>query len=337
MENLNIFETYRRTTSKTERLHSQFLADVLDASLKGDRSLFDAVWKLIAPSDWDAPDDPEVEPEDPLESGRIDISIIDKSKSRVVGVEVKTEDDSASMGQLKKYQQGLKVKYGDSDIAIAYLTPFNRKHAGDSADSLSTVKEFEKFSKEFNKANHVSWRDVADISWDDNELWKQHQVWVRENISSGEVLTSMVSRKSRKRSFYDFFGQDAADSFWSDMALMGVDHPDENGVTIDLRGFKGSPQSLARAFERLIEDGEDVRRQDKRPDKFEEKLREQFVESRYHEFHDALFYLSQRFGHVWLQGTEDYGLRVAHSGTGSGVSLVTSKGPRRLINIGQLK
>ena len=53
---MNIFETIEKATSRIERFHSQFLADALCESLEGDRSLFDQIWALVAPSDWESPE-----------------------------------------------------------------------------------------------------------------------------------------------------------------------------------------------------------------------------------------------------------------------------------------
>ena len=44
-----------------------------------------------------------------------------------------------------------------------------------------------------------------------------------------------------------------------------------------------------------------------------------------------LFELAQRFDHVWVEGQNDYGVRVTHRDFPSGVSLVTSDGPGRLM------
>ena len=46
---MNIFETIERVSGTYEPYHSRFLADALEDSLGGDRSLFDAVWRLAAP------------------------------------------------------------------------------------------------------------------------------------------------------------------------------------------------------------------------------------------------------------------------------------------------
>ena len=50
---------------------------------------------------------------------------------------------------LEKYLDALEKKYPQSEIQIAYLTPFNRDRAGDAADQLRTIRVFEEFLKCF--------------------------------------------------------------------------------------------------------------------------------------------------------------------------------------------
>ncbi len=151
MKTVNIFRVIRNTTRRIEPFHSEFLAEALRISAEGNRSLFDAVWRLAAPEGWDIPVEPKIESEDMMEDGkRIDICIFDKPRGRLLGIEVKTTKASAKERQLEDYLEGLCKKYGydsnDQDgIAIGYLTPFNRDRAGDAADFLPTVGIFEKF------------------------------------------------------------------------------------------------------------------------------------------------------------------------------------------------
>ena len=108
-----------------------------------------AYGKLAAPSDWEAPDDAEVTPEQTLESGRIDICIRDRSMQRVVGIKAKTTEASAHEGQLDKYHDGLQKRFPEHRIQIAYLTPFNRRHAKGNADLLPTVRAFSQIRRDF--------------------------------------------------------------------------------------------------------------------------------------------------------------------------------------------
>lgn len=327
MEDLNIFKCIRKATRRIEPFHSQFLADALKVSRNRDRSLFDEIRKLVAPSGWDVPDDPEIKSEDrDAESGRrIDITIRDKSRSRVVGIEVKTSDSSAEADQLETYQQDLERNNTGSDIAIAYLTPFNRECAGDKAGQLKAVQVFEVFEKSSGKnAKHLSWRDVAEIPWNGNDLWKQHQQYLLKCVSSEKKLKVTTSRD---RSLDVFFGADVVESFWYALANLGIRSSD-GGTTIDLEDIKGDPDSLAKAFKVLI-DSENVSRGAKRNDTFPLELREHFLKSSHGGFHKALFDLSDRYPYLKLRGKKNYALVVACKKFRD-VSLVTSKSPDRI-------
>ncbi len=336
---LNVFETIRKAQpTRTEPFHSQFIADALAQSLEAgqDRSLFDEVWRLIAPTKWCIPDNARVEAEVVVDSGRVDVCVRDDSRRRIVGIEVKTEDASAEYGQLEKYRFGLEKRYQGWGVAIAYLTPFNRERAKDKADSLHAVRVFNEFSQEIPNARHVSWIDVADICWDDNELWRQHQAYVREYISSYEKLSK---RTLRSRGFDHFFGEAQADEFWDALHILGIE-PDTNGATIEIARFNDCPlfaEKLVCAFETLIRHGNGISRHLKRDDKFSEGARRRFLESPYRGVHLALFDLSHRIPYVWVKGKSNYGIRVAHRTYPSGVSLVTSGDEGRLHKIGVLR
>lgn len=337
MGNLNIFETIQKAQpGRTEPFHSQFLADAMAESLKPgqDRSLFDGVWQLTT-TDWEVPEHAEVIPEkDVGEQKRIDICVVDKSRHRVLGIEVKTRDDSAEHGQLASYRDGLNEKYDGWSIAIAYLTPFNRERARDNADFLQAVQVFDSFSQESPGARHVSWLDVADIAWDGRELWKQHQAYVRNSMSSYDKLGR---RMLRDRGFDHFFGEPQADEFWEALHNLGVEAAD-GGADIELSRFENITsvsEAIVRAFEILIMHGDGVLRGATRENKFPEEKRRRFLNSQYHEVHAALFYLSDRFDYVWVDGSNDYAIRIAHNKPQSrSVSLVRSCGEGRLGSIG---
>lgn len=336
MKTTNIFEIIRKVTSRTEPFHSEFLAQALCDSVKGDRSLFDTVWKLVAPKDWDIPPDPKIESEKRLKDGkRIDIIILDKSGSRMLGIEVKTTKESARAGQLKEYLAGLREEYkgdmGDRyDISVSYLTPFNRERAPDFADKLQTIVIFDEFLEYCKTARHVSWLDIADIPWDGNELWQQHQAYVRKIISNYCDLNKVTTRD---RSFDKFFGDYAVEGFWIAFPTSNQREV-KSPVIVDLKEHGNNPRKLVEAFEFLIEDQEYVAIDAKRRNQLPYDLQKRFVESRYGEIHSAIFDLSHRYGHVWLNGRRDYGLRVAHKDHSGGVSLVRSKGERYL-QVGQ--
>ena len=333
---MNIFEAMEKTSRRIETFHSQFLADALHASIGGDRSLFNAVWRLVAPEVWEAPERADINAEEFVPGqGRIDIAIrCDSPERRMVGIEVKTTDSSATDGQLERYRNGLVGKFPGYAVAIAYLTPFNRKWATDKADDLATVREFDGFQAKYPDARHISWLDIAAIPWNGNELWRQHQLYVYQHISSHKKLRLSVARD---RALDNFFGGAAVDSFWEALGELGIEPKADGGVVIELANFDGVPDfadNLAQAFQILVTDGEGVSRNANRGGSFSDDLRQQFLDSPHREVHAALFGLSNQ-SHVYVEGKGDYGLRVAHTGYGSGVSMVTSRGPARLIIRGQ--
>ena len=318
MERLNVFETIRSTTRCIEPFHSQFLADAPDASLNDDRSLFEGIWKLAAPRDWPVPRRASAKTEQDAGNGRlIDLCIQDVDGLRILGIEVKTTSTSANEGQLKAYEQGLVHNNPSFNIAISYLTPFNRKRAGEAADRLRTVQFFEVFAKESSRAGqHVGWLDVAELSWDGRGIWRDHQACVRERIAPKTKLSSSVAGN---RKFNMLFGEEAAEAFWEALTALKV-LPDETGAMVELDSFAASPRTLARAYEILIEDGDGVSRGN-RSDRFAHALRERFLQAPRGDIHSELFGLAARFPNVWIQGESNYGVRVAHEGHPSGVSL----------------
>ena len=86
--------------------------------------------------------------------------------------------------------------------------------------------------------------------------------------------------------------------------------------------------TLVEALEVLI-DSKGVGRRE-HSDGFRCELRKRFLTSPYKVVHEALFGLADRYGWVWIQGTNDYGSRTRHGDHSSGVSLVTSNGPDSL-------
>ena len=203
---LNVFRTIGQVTGQIEPFHSRFLADALSASLGGDRSLFEGIWKLAAPCNWPVPHSAEVEAERGVGDGkRIDLAITDAAQGLVLGIEVKTKSVSARPGQLEEYERRLvrAQKGRNRKVAIAFLTPFNRMRAGAMAESLPTVRLFEQFAKTSSgAARHVSWLDVAELPWDGREIWRQHQTYVRDTISRLDKLKPNVARN---RTFGEFF------------------------------------------------------------------------------------------------------------------------------------
>ena len=340
MKALNIFEVFEKTsTRQIEPFHSQFLGEALRVSAKGDRTLFDAVWKRAAPKGWDIPHSPKIENEkgtdkDTNRGSRIDIVIRDEKRLRLLGIEVKTDRASAKKGQLEGYYDGLSEKYEKDEIAIAYLTPFNRGRAGDAADSLPTIKIFDEFKdklKEKNRENvcHVSWLDIADIPWDGNELWRQHQDYVREEISNYEDIKSLLAVNQE---FRRDFSSDAIENFWVALPLPNSDRKVDGSINIDLAELGNDALTLlVKALEILIEDDEKILIGANRKNGVSDALIGKFLQSKYGTAHHALFGLTRRYSHVFWQGETDYALRVPHKDrNGRSISLYRSRGERFL-------
>ena len=323
---MNIFETIGRVSSRREPYHSQFLADALEHSLKGDRSLFDGVWELAAPQDWETPDQATISAEQGAGTGRIDILIrSEHPHRRILGIEVKTDEASAHSGQLENYFEGLTGKYPDYDVQVSFLTPFNRERAGEAADLVKSIRIFKEFATEECRSRHISWLDVAEISWDDSPLWKQHQEYVPKHISS---LAYLEALSKLNRGFAEFFGKEPAHHFLDRLSGLGV-----SGTRINLSQFSdGSSfaKSLADAFEILL-DTPDVSRNARKDDQFTDELRLRFLDSPHRDVHEAMFRLSVQFPYVWVQGKRDYGVRTAHRRHSTGVSLLRSDGPEHLV------
>ena len=329
---MNIFEIIGSVTSGIERYHSQFLADALRSSLNEDRSLFDGVWCLATPKGWELPDCAEISTEAAAGEGRIDICIkSDRPVKRVVGIEVKTNDESVELGQLEKYLCGLQKAFKEHCIQVSYLTPFNKCRAGHLAGKLSAVDEYERFREKSTDARHLSWLDVADISWDGNDLWKQHQAYVREHMSSSSNLKD--SSVDRDRGLVEFFGEEAERRFFDELAELKILRQ-ADGIEIELGEFcENLPLLAVKLVDalKILLKSDSVSHDVKRTDKFTEGQREPFLNSPYHKIHSALFNLSEEFSHVWVQGEGNYGVRTAHKNHRSGVSIVTSRGSDSLL------
>ena len=174
----------------------------------------------------------------------------------------------------------------------------------------------------------MSWLDLQGISWDGNPLWRQHQAYVRDHISSQDKLLASTE-KNRDIGF--FFGEGPAEGFWDELSNLEIDW-DRNWAVLELSAQQDVPTvvgSLVNALETLINSDNIIERE--RDDRFADQLRQRFLNSAYGEVHAALFSLAQRFDHVWVEGKHDYGVRVAHKDFPSGVSLVTSNGPDGLL------
>ena len=327
---MNIFETIRSTTKRVEPFHSQFLGDALEASLSGNRSLFDSVWRLATPPTWDAPLVARIKAEQNVGEGRVDICIVcEEPHKRVVGIEVKTLTASAKPGQLETYHRGLSSKFAGYDIQVAYLTPFNQERTGDITGSMRTVEVFDEFKTVCDSARHISWLDIADIPWDGNELWKQHELYVYQRVSSYRDL--IVSQRRLNRGLSDFFGEEATERFRSVLDGLGIQLSESGTTFIDLEKFKDGPDfpsALADAFTILL-DSEYVLRSYRQGNKFEDEQRHRFIGSRHGAVHEALFALESH-PYVWIDGKDNYGVRTyiqsPRQSKRTSVSLVNSVG-----------
>ena len=168
----------------------------------------------------------------------------------------------------------------------------------------------------------------ASIPWNGNGLWKQHQAFVRQRISS---LKELGDKTKLNRGFATFFGKEASDRFSARLSELGI-----TGTNISLSEFRDKPsfaKSFADAFEILL-DAPNVSRHLDREDKFPNDLRKRFLDSLDYQIHEAIFDLSKRFNFVWIQGESNYGVRTAHRNHSGGVSLLTCYWPNRLV-VGQ--
>ena len=335
--NRNAFQS-RNRGQLPEVFHSEFLGVAIRTSLNGDKSLFTGILDRCAPKGWIRPRDAWVETEHGLgESQRIDILIGDAKTGHVVGIEVKTTDESVRKKQLEDYRSKLCEEYGEENVAMVFLTPFNydraeAAHEG-GAEVIRAVDAFNGFSKDLDRVHHLSWRDVAEIPWEDGgELWKQHQAHVYKHLAADRNVTDLLAQS---RSFSEFFGEKAAHDFTKALASRGT-RPYKGGVEVDLKQYEGKPHELAAAVRTLIAQGEGVVCTKKTGIFFLDGLREKFVvgSAGVGAFHRALFGIADQFEYVWLEGSNDYGLRVAHRCKNGSVSLVTSRGVDRL-RIGQ--
>ncbi|MYB48070.1 MAG: hypothetical protein F4X72_02140 [Dehalococcoidia bacterium] len=240
---------------------------------------------------------------------------------------------------MEKYLYGLQKKCPKADIAITYLTPFNKDRAkamksAEVAQSLPTVREFRQFTESCSsaRARHVSWLDLAEVPIVENALWEQHREYVREHISSDSLLD-----ESRGRTLERFFGQRPTLQFREALRSLDI-KVDDPGIDInfeleryedDLQAFAGK---LVKALEILVCDGDGVSREPKSTKRNAFDNPGGFKSFPYSKVHSALFDLADRYDCLWLEGKQDYAVRVAHDRyKSSGVSLIRSVGTSALL------
>ena len=147
----------------------------------------------------------------------------------------------------------------------------------------------------------------------------------------------MTSERSTDLTHY--FGEETTGRFWERLSALGVDALGNNGI-IELAPFKNDMAAFANGLVEALEvflasDRVSVKARER--DFFLPQQRAPFLDSVYGPAHSALFSLSERYSHVWVEGWKDYMLRIAHKAhPSSGVSLVLSEGTDRLL-LGQMR
>ena len=338
MSNLNIFSSIKKATRQIEPLCTQFLADALEVSIRGNRSLFEQTWTLCAPSAWEPPREARIVAEELLEENRrIDIAILDEKSNRVLGIEAKTSEGSVDPGQLERYFRFLQSMNPGYDVAIAFLTPFNQELAKDflkdssEALRLPSIKEFEELCRYIPRERtvHANWRDIARIEWREQSCWSQFQSFLLTEISAESDLVNYLRQD---HALERFFSDQAKFQFWGAM-------PDwcRNDGIVELEKLARQPSDLREflhALTFLIEDDGNVNRRAIKNDRFPDNRKSSLVGSDFGLVHREIFDLSRKYDHVWIQGERDYGLRVAHRNhRAAGVSLLRSYIEREQLQI----
>ena len=330
---MNIFAIIQDVQTRNEPIHSNFLAEALKESLSDDRDLIDQFWTMAVAGDptWPLADQLIITAEDPFfDRKRVDLTLVDNHAMLCIGVEIKTDDDSAQQGQLSGYQTQLELKYPEHRVRMVYLTPFNRERAGAQSMGLHSITEFEAFVKAHPDAAHpvhLSWMDVADIDWaGGGDIWRQHQTYVRDVICEPQ--------NHDLRDLDDFFGPEAVKDFVDAIAAC-VPIQTRGSVVSFVLDEVSDPTALVNAFRILIE-SPFAGRHRALSNRFDTGLRNVYYDSDFSTIHSGLFALADEYPWVWLQGIGNYGLRVAHPRSAGGVSICTSNGTDKL-RIGQLR
>lgn len=323
---MNIFSVIEQATRQIEPFHSRYLAEVLRESLAGDRAFFDSFWRLAVDGDaaWPVPREAEVVTEYPFDDKkRIDLALHVPSRvcpTFVLGVEVKTRDGSTAPGQLQAYDERLRRQHPAASVRMVFLTPFTARSAGAHAARLDAVREAQSFT---GPLVHLGWPEVSALPHPACETWAQHQAFVRGYIAH----PSRLARLEVEREFAEFFGADCAERFVARLSEAGIDLTPDPGnpklATIRLAMVQDE-RALIDAFRILA--ASPLCEIARRADAFAEALRARFLDSAHSSVHAGLFGLAEEFGHVFVKGGGDYGLRVAHRQHAS-VSLVRSVGP----------
>lgn len=308
---MNIFEVIDSTTSRIEPFHSRFLAEALDTSFNGDRSLFDTFWSIATGSDpgWSVPSNVEITAEYVLDTGRVDIVIVDPESSRCLGIEIKTSEASTTEGQLDKYLASLIDLRKFSEIKMVYLTPFSVSNS--DGHITSSISEFDSFVTEHPGSVHLSWLDVAGIDWSGGgELWQQHCEYVRNAIC--------VQRSSSQRGLDEFFSPLELTRFWNTLSRAGG--PDGAGE-FSLDSIVDDQEFISAI--RVLVDSPRNNKSIDHSNRINDETSTRLLNSNHSDLHRAFMELGDQYPWVWVEGKKNYGLRVARSGISGGLSVCT--------------
>ena len=143
-----------------------------------------------------------------------------------------------------------------------------------------------------------------------------------------------MQKELGNRTLDEFFGEEPTQNFLDAMKEAGIRRVVlGEDIDIDLLEFKGRlPQlaeGLVRALSMLLNSERVTTNLRKRKvEKFSK--RHEYTGGLFADVHRALFRFADDNVNVWLQGLQDYGVRVACKGRSSGVSLVRSIGASKL-------
>jgi len=260
----SIFELVRSVTSRTEPFHSAMLAWFLVKDQQFCSNFIDTFvckeflerYGLID-SQRSIRGLNNIVIEEGLSGGkRIDILL--KLESAIIGIEVKTVDNSARTEQLNEYWRSLRNE--DVPVFLLYLTPFSKENLEDmQASQVAAIAAYDDFNRHYPGVSfHINWESVIDIypEIEDKELgllFTQHQRYVKNVICDRQ----MQKRISRDRGLVEFFGDDAIQAFFS--ALKRVEpspqeYPDRYSFRVS--DYADKPDEILRCLAPLVESEE---------------------------------------------------------------------------------
>ena len=254
--------------------------------------------------------------EDILDDGkRVDIVIRASSSNLLIAVEAKTTDSSVKPGQLDDYLTRLKAKYPGHKIWMTYLTPFNTKNKPKGSRGHEAIKEFQRFNSEYTPSSHLSWVEVAELSWQASDsVWNQHAQYIRETICTPP--SPIVGWGSLDQDL----GWEILRDFWHEIDKAGF-HADKGVLTLKQ---DSDPEALASALKLLLS-SEKVRSKSIGRRTVAEGVKSELVKSTYGQFHQQVFQLLDEYPFLGIRGKKGYGLTLPVQGVHRVVSICTSK------------